>query len=141
MLYIAIVSLQHSLLIHGEIEAQRVSVTCTRSESVTKRQDLIPVYLSAKAVTESVMRLWFNLKVLPYSDLHQFSSRKYFVYFFNFKPFVHGLEIGHYSQFYAKEVNKQVFWERHILEGVVDICTSVRIIDDSYLRSNTHIEV
>lgn len=36
--------------------------------------------------------------------------------------------------------NKEVLQEKDILEGVVDIL-SMRIIDDSYLRSNAHLKV
>ena len=51
------------------------------------------------------------------------------------------LEIGHFPQFCAKEPggNKEMFQQKHILEGAIDVCLSLRIMDDS--RSNACLKV
>ena len=50
------------------------------------------------------------------------------------------LEIDHFLQFYAKEPggNKAVFQQEHILEGVIDLCFSLRIMDDFFFLLGPH---
>lgn len=51
------------------------------------------------------------------------------------------LETGHFPQFCAKEPggNKEIFQQKHVLEGAIDVCLSLRGMDDS--RSNACLKV
>lgn len=51
------------------------------------------------------------------------------------------LATGHFPQFCAKEPggNKEMFQQKHILEGAIDVCLSLRVMDDS--RSNVCLKV
>ena len=131
-LYITTASLQHSLLMHEEPEAQSpqsVFRECPRSELVTKSWDLISVCLPADVMVHffalfyTFMGLWIGSNLfIPVAQ--------------NFLSMV--LEIDNFPSFCAKEPggNKEMFQQKHILEGVIDICLSLRIMGASFLRRN-----
>ena len=135
-LYITTEPLQHSLLMHGEPQAQSLQSvfgTCSRSELVTKSWDLISVCLPADVMVQffalfsSFMGLWIgSILFIPVAQ--------------NFLSMV--LEIDHFPSFCAKEPggNQEMLQQKHVLEGVTDICLSLRIMGESLLRCNTHLK-
>ena len=52
------------------------------------------------------------------------------------------LEIDHFPSFCAEEPggNQEMLQQKHVLEGVTDICLSLRIMGESLLRCNTHLK-